>query len=276
MTIHESLKVPQTPLERADFAILDLAQDDTLLTWFYETTATTSLDWSPLYAETVHEESWQVGPILIQCRGHEGFIKAFQGRAQRQPIGVLVKAGDADLTTLTEQLRMNLTIHVANGDALFRFYDPRSLDALFQVLEEHQIVHLMGSSQQWFWFNDGGWQMQLLPNGVQRPEQDQRAPPVISEGQLRELEVRKRDRVAEGLHTHYRDYIPASDSLGFVKTQVRVAAANGIERYRDLERWIRMAIAAKGPLEQSEGWERLQKTGLDAKDILNQLEHESA
>ncbi len=269
---------------KMDFAILDLAQDDDLLEWLYSHMQTGEIAWESLFIGTRYHPEWRCGAILIELRGKTGFQESMRQRMSRQPVGLLIASRKNTLQVMASRLREALFANVSGVEKLFRFYDPRSLSALFSILDKLQIERLLSGSDAWTWFADGHWHRidneatepsaEKEPSAETEPSAEIGEPIRLTEQQVDQLALARKIDLINMLYQHYLAHLPASDPLAFVNQQVGVASEFGLTRQRDYERWIRLAIMEGGPLEHSPRWVALHQTGENPGKVLDILEVE--
>ena len=258
----------------ADFAILDLAQKDEglLLGWMYSY-FTTEIPWEPLYQSTALADRWKSGPILIELRHSPAFREALIERYRSDYLGMLIHAPEINLAQLADHLRSIIIIQREDKSAVFRFYDPRSLGPLFDVLEPVQRQSLLGPASRWIWYLYGQWQ--VASSDVQREIPGEGLVFTISEEQIMQLDRARLKHFALFLADKYRAYVPSTDSDSFVLGEIESAQDSGISSQADQERWLRMAIKLSGRLLESAQWSQLIRVeGKTALQALSQLETE--
>jgi len=269
--------VPEQPhsQEIADFAILDLAQKDEglLLGWMYRYFDNAEIPWDPLYQKTELAELWKKGPILIDLRHSPVFREALIERYQTEYLGILISAPDVDLLTMADHLRSIITVQQDGKPSIFRFYDPRALGALFEVLEPSQHQQMLGPSSKWTWHHhQQWWQFASSQQG------DSYSPPgalSITSEQIIQMDETRSRQFAMFMAQTYGDHIPAEDVQGFALNEVSAARSAGFSAQVDFERWLRMAIKVGGSLTESDRWQQLAGNNERSPlQILSQLECE--
>src|SRR5690554_3178421 len=269
--------VPEQPhsQEIADFAILDLAQKDEglLLGWMYRYFDNAEIPWDPLYQKTEMAELWKKGPILIDLRHSPVFREALIERYQTEYLRILISAPDVDLLTMADHLRSIITVQQDSKLSIFRFYDPRALGAVFEVLEPSQHQQMLGPSSKWTWHHhQQWWQFASSQQG------DSYSPPgalSITSEQIIQMDETRSRQFAMFMAQTYGDHIPAEDVQGFALNEVSAARSAGFSAQVDFERWLRMAIKVGGSLTESDRWQQLAGNNERSPlQILSQLECE--
>ena len=259
----------------ADFAILDLAQKDEglLLGWLYRHFENSEIPWEPLYQGTVLADLWKKGPILIELKRSPAFRDALIERYRSEYLGVVIHAPAIDLEPLANHLRSLVTIKRKDKPAVFRFFDPRSLGPLFDVLDPVQRQALLGPASGWAWHRYGQWQTASSDYQRETPSKDMLF--TISEEQIAQLDKARLRQFALFLADEYRAHIPSNDSDQFALGEIESAQSAGISSHADQERWLRMAINLRGRLQESPQWSRLIRVdGKTPLQALSQLETE--
>jgi hypothetical protein len=270
MVEYDTRKIVSEP--PGDFALLDLAQRDEnhLLRWFYDHFGDGSIPWQSLYQGSELADIWKTGPILIALEHQDEFRDAFIQQCAKEPLGILISAPGVSLNTLANHLTRHKTAELDGKSSLFRFYDPRSLGPLLTVLQPNQRYQLIGASQ-WCWYHDDQWQVTTETRPDDWPESGNTL--VISNEQLKALDEARVAQFAASLTNYYRPHISAPDPEQFVLQDIKSAKTAGITLLADQERWVRLAIAAGGPLTESANWRKLASDqGLSPGQILTHLE----
>lgn len=274
MTTIESIFQRTEKPENTDFAILDLAQKDEgqLLGWLYSHFDSSDIPWNPLYQGTELASNWSTGPILIELRDSQVFRETLIERYQSDYMGMLISAPDVSLAAMADHLRSLIITLLDGKPSVFRFYDPRSLGPLLNVLEPNQRYQLMGASQ-WCWCHDGQWWMTTESGFADWPEPEQ--PLVVGKAQLEALDEARLAQFAASLKDYYRPHIPGPDPEQFVLAEIKSANESGVTLLADQERWVRLAIQAGVPLTTSANWQQLASDQeLSPSQILAHLESE--
>jgi hypothetical protein len=269
--------VAEQPLseEIADFAILDLAQKDegSLLGWMYRYFDNAEIPWDPLYQKTQLAELWKKGPILIDLRHSPVFREALIERYQSEYLGILISAPNMDLEAMADHLRSIITVQQDGKPSIFRFYDPRAVGALFEVLESNQHHQMLGGSSKWMWHHHRQW-WQFVSSQQSESFDPPRTLSITSE-QIRQVDDTRSRQFALFMAQTYGEHIPSKDAQGFALNEVSAARSAGLSTQVDFERWLRMAIKVKGPLMESDHWQHLAgNSGRSPLQILSQLECE--
>ncbi|MDX5385335.1 MAG: DUF4123 domain-containing protein [Alteromonadaceae bacterium] len=269
--------IPEQPhsQEIADFAILDLAQKDEglLLGWMYRYFDNAEIPWDPLYQKTELAELWKKGPILIDLRHSPVFREALIERYKTEYLGILISAPDVDLAAMADHLRSIIIVQRDGKPFIFRFYDPRTLGALFEVLEPSQHQQMLGPSSKWTWHHyRQWWQFASLR---QTDSSNPARALSITGVQINQMDDVRSRQFALFMAQTYGDYIPAEDVQRFALNEVSAARSAGFSTQVDFERWLRMAIKLGGSLTESDRWQQLAGNGERSPlQILSQLECE--
>ena len=263
------------PEVNADFAILDLAQKDEglLLGWLYRNFENSEIPWEPLYQGTSLADLWKKGPILVELKHSPAFREALIERYRSDYLGMLVHAPEINFEQLADHLRSIITIERKGKPAVFRFYDPRSLGPLFDVLDPAQRQSLLGPASRWTWHSYGQWQ--FVSSDIQQQVLSKGRVFAISEEQIAQLDSARLKQFGLFLADKYRAYIPSNDSDSFVLGEIESAQDAGISSHVDQERWLRAAIKLRGRLQDTPQWNQLmQGEGKTPLQALSQLEIE--
>lgn len=261
--------------EQADFAVLDLAQQDEglLMGWLYSHFDPKEIPWAALYQGSGLDAGWASGPILIELRGFEEFHNALTERYETGYFGVLLHAPETTLAQMARHLRSLIIVELGNKPALFRFYDPRGLGPLLDVLNPAQQQRLSGPATQWSWYQYQNWRQWRV--SVSTIEHDRSHPLVISDLQRRQIDAARSQRFATTLAQTYRAHITFDNAQTFVMNELQAAQCAGLSNLADQERWLRMAIKVQGPLTESKQWCQIADDSARAAiQILSQLECE--
>jgi hypothetical protein len=261
--------------KNADFAILDLAQqeENVLLGWLYSHFEYKAIPWVSLYFGREQNSDWTAGPILVELRGFDDFQNALIERCQAEYLGVLIHARDISLATMAKHLCSLITVQLNNKPALFRFYDPRSLGPLLEVLEPAQRQRLTGPVERWSWYQYQNWyqwgtQARSTTSATEKSL-------TISAAQRVQMDTARSRQFALSLTHTYRAHIPDNDAETFVMNEVLAASSAGLTSLADQERWLRMALKVQRPLTESPQWCEIAQSGdKTSAQILNQLECE--
>jgi hypothetical protein len=275
MTMIEPVSAKKTKPQNADFAILDLAQQEegVLLGWLYSHFEHKEIPWVSLYFGSELNSDWTAGPILVELRGANEFQDALIERCQTEYLGVLIHAGDISLITMAKHLCSLITVQLDNKPALFRFYDPRSLGPLLEVLEPAQRQRLTGPVERWSWYQYQNWyqwgtQARSTTSATEKSL-------TISAAQRVQMDTARSRQFAQSLIHTYRAHIPDDDAETFVMNEVQASSSVGLTSLADQERWLRMALKVQHPLIESPQWCEIAQSGeKTAAQILNQLECE--
>lgn len=273
--VSECIPEKKSKPHNVDFAILDLAQQDegVLLGWLYSHFGHKEIPWVSLYFGSELNNDWMAGPILVELRDCDAFQNALIERCQTEYLGVFIHAGDTSLVTMAEHLRSLITVQLDNKPALFRFYDPRSLGPLLEVLEPAQRRRLTGPAERWSWHQYQNWYQWEAQAGSTTPAIDKSLS--ISATQRVQMDAARSRHFAQSLTHTYRAQIPADDAETFVMNEVRAADSAGLTSLADQERWLRVALRVQQPLMNSPPWCAIARSGEKTPaQILNQLECE--
>lgn len=266
---------PSTKPIQADFAILDLAQQDEgqLLGWLYSHFEQTEIPWTSLYLESELSASWPSGPVLIDLRAADGFRQALLERYQNEYLGLLIDAPETGFGQMTKHLRSLVTLTLDGKPSLFRFYDPRCVGPLFDVLEPAQQLRITGPARRWSWYQHQRWRVWDAPAANLPPLPDK--PLVISGVQRLQMDTARRRQFAQSLTRIYSANIPTNNAEAFVMAELQAAEAAGLSQQADQERWLRMALTVQGSLSASPQWQQIAKNSHRTPvQILSQLECE--
>src|SRR5690554_235590 len=124
-----------TTPESYDFAILDLASEETLLEQIYSGMVSESIEWWSLFEGTSWQSDWLSGPILVDLRDAPGFRTQLRLQLESSSMGILITSGYS-----AEELRQHLTRWVFESlpekQQLLRLYEPRMFAPLLCALSK--------------------------------------------------------------------------------------------------------------------------------------------
>ncbi|PJJ98609.1 hypothetical protein CO641_08375 [Lysobacteraceae bacterium NML91-0213] len=168
---------------------------------------------------------------------------------------------------MTHRLSRRLTARLDQGDALFRYYDPRLFPAIHKEWSGPETHHLFDLGSTWHYL-DSSFDLKSLPLAPPG-EADCFTPPLrVSAGQHRALqsisELHQLVRLL-GLRKPDAFYrIDPANRLDFVSIQCSNAAGCGITRFIDLLRYCEFAMEhGEGFHQQTEWqvvWERMRSS----------------
>ncbi|WP_158259525.1 DUF4123 domain-containing protein [Photobacterium sp. GB-210] len=167
-TVIEVNSLTPLALKNYQYAIIEPQLCQEILKWYY----TYSIS-PPLFKKLFDESPYQSidnGPIIIQLDDiKDDFYSLIYDKAMQSPIGCFLTSR-LSLKLLLPNLRGRLTAKTPSGESLFRFYEPRTLDAFISTLSEEEKTNIFSGIDGLLWWNDG-WKYF--------------SPPLQQEGELR-------------------------------------------------------------------------------------------
>ena len=82
------------------------------------------------------------------------FYQLIYDNSKHSPIGCFLTSS-LTMNELLQQIRGRLTANTSYGEALFRFYEPRVLNALITVLNEEEKRNIFSGINDLLWWNKG-------------------------------------------------------------------------------------------------------------------------
>lgn len=130
----------------ADYALMDLACDDSFMTRLYHAMAKEAIDWWSLFEGTPLQPSWKAGPILLDLRAAPRFQTELLAWAEATPVGVFLASGQP-LSEVRKVASRWLTQIAGGSGTLLRYYDPRILAPLLCVLSSEPAGRIAGAGR---------------------------------------------------------------------------------------------------------------------------------
>ncbi|NVD37171.1 DUF4123 domain-containing protein [Marinobacter lutaoensis] len=228
----------------ADYALMDLACDDSFMTRLYHAMAKEAIDWWSLFEGTPLQPSWKAGPILLDLRAAPRFQTELLAWAEATPVGVFLASGQP-LSEVRKVASRWLTQVAGGSGTLLRYYDPRILAPLLCVLSSEQWAGLLAPADTWHWHDGHRWRHAVgplqagtdgaFPTDIQADK--------VTRAQLDNLQHYRLAAEAQALSTYYKTVLPESESpAAWVLERFRDGVALGISGRLALERWLRLAI----------------------------------
>ena len=145
-----------TPIElnHYQYAIIEPQLCPDIFKWCY----TYAID-NPIFEKIFEESPFQSiadGPILLQLTDmNPDFYQLIYDKSMHSPIGCFLTSS-LTMNELLQQIRGRLTANTSYGESLFRFYEPRVLNALITVLNEEEKINIFSGIDNLIWW-DKGW-----------------------------------------------------------------------------------------------------------------------
>ncbi|WP_228260643.1 DUF4123 domain-containing protein [Marinobacter confluentis] len=239
-----------------DFAIIDLAIDESMLGWVYEQMLQQPIQWGSLYQGTEWRERWRAGPILVELRGVEDSIPELAKEFSKEPKGLFVSATEMPFDEILERFTQQALVDYHGKLAAFRFYEPRHFTEFLTALTTDQRELLVLPGSEWSWHDSESWQ--LYASSHPASWSDTKVGSIkLSDEQIGHFEKLKRLKRARSLATYYRGWISAEEPEKAVYEHLETARKEGLDRTADQERWLRLALALSSPVEKSAAWREL-------------------
>ena len=235
----ESLSLTESAPKASQFAIVDLALDESFLSELYDGMTQASIDWSSLFVGTKWQPDWAHGPILLNLDTSPDFGSELIAKMETRPLGVVIRsqASNADMLQRCQNWLFN------SGEkqgSLLRFYEPRMVTPLMATLNVDQRSQLIAPGESWAWHNGYEWQQydSAIENTVSEVET-----PRISQEQLDSVAMYRLAVHARQFAEHYHSSLPAhSEPQAWVVGCLIQARDAGFKTAAHQERWLRLAI----------------------------------
>jgi hypothetical protein len=254
MTTPEIIAVEQPA--KVDFAIIDLAIDQSMLRWVYDQMRRQPIRWESLYRGTDWGERWKTGPILVELRGFEDSVPELAKEFSREPKGLFVSAPQMPFDLMLERFTEQALVEYRGKLAAFRFYEPRHFTELLTALTTEQRESLVLPGSEWSWHDSESWQLYASPHPAS--VSDKKVRPInLSDEQIDHFEKLKRLKRAKSLAAYYRHWITDDEPETAVYKHLETAREEGLDRIADQERWLRLALALSSPVEKTRAWREL-------------------
>jgi len=266
----DSLEVLAQEPSSSDFAVIDLAVDDSFLNFLYEADQHGSVQWWSLLENTRWHASWNQGPILLAFNGDTQFHRKLKERFSFMPLGIVIELPESSGCVFKWAQGWLLAL-AKSDERLFRFYDPRSFRPLLAAFagRANQIVSPGATI---YWHNGSDWQAYQSSDQARKSEPAEQ--PTLVQSELSALPpLRLADR-AMAYEQVYRDYLPASgDRRVWVLEQLQRALNLGFDSASLQERWLRLCIRTGSDLvERSDFQEVMKAPEITPADRLNAME----
>lgn len=266
----DSLEVLVQEPSSADFAVIDLAVDGSLLKFLYEADQHGSVQWWSLLENTRWKASWNQGPILLAFNGDTQFHRKLKERLSFMPLGIVIDSPES--STCVFNWAQGWLLALAKSDErLFRFYDPRSFRPLLAAFAG-RAKPIVNAGVTIYWHSGSDWQAYKSPDKGRNSELPEQISLVQSElSALPHFRLADRAMIYEQI---YRDYLPESeDRRVWVLEQLQRALNLGFESASLQERWLRLCIRIGSDLAGTSDFQEVMKTpGMTPADRLNAME----
>lgn len=254
----------------ADFAVIDLAVDDSFLRFLYEADQQGTVQWWSLLENTRWQASWNTGPVLLSFDNDGQFLEKLKARLVRLPLGILIASPESSKQVFDWAQGWLLAL-AESDERLFRFYDPRSFRPLLATLAER--------ARQWVfpgatihWYSGTDWQGYQSPDHLWKSELPKQ--PLLVQAELSELPAfRSADR-AMAYEKVYRNYLPETgDRRIWVLERLQEASDLGFATTSLQERWLRLNIRIGSSLLGKADFQEIMKApDMTPVDRLNAME----
>ncbi|MFT6916479.1 MAG: hypothetical protein ACJAWL_002819 [Motiliproteus sp.] len=238
----------------------------------------------PLMQAYFGDQAYDGLPLLISSEPGSAVYEYFSTLLETIPAGCMIRS-TANLETLAAHCSslMRVTLE-GQRPSLFRFYDPRNLNALVEVFS-HALPTILGPMERLSWHHNGQWHQQQLDQ-LHEQHNDQQSQPwdgtlqppgwlQIDAGQLAAITEIKRRDVNDQLALTYQSAIQArgEQPVAYVAEQLSRARQFKFESLSELERWLRLALG-QGPQfwQQADAHSLLITECLTTEQQLQQLE----
>lgn len=276
--LEQRAPVAVRPPEPADYALIDLASDETFLARLYKGMGQEAIAWWSLFEDTSLQPVWESGPILVDLRAAPLFRRELSELAAVNPVGIFLLSG-----LQPQEIRRAacawVTGAVNSQGRLLRFYDPRVFAPLLCVLPEKQRLLLLSLARTWFWHDGHCWR-QSSDGSPENPDpavSGGTISPGVEPSQLESLPVYRLAAEAQGLSRHYGSVLPETGAPAvWVLNRLREAVASGVSGRAALEMWLRLAITrGEGFYRKAPCRDILARNDLTTKEKLRVMETES-
>ena len=254
----------------ADFAVIDLAVDDSFLRFLYEADQHGSVQWWSLLENTRWQASWKQGPILLALNGDTRFHRKLKDRLSFLPLGVLIDSPES--STCVFNWAQGWLLALAKSDErLFRFYDPRSFRPLLAAFAG-RAKPIVNAGVTIYWHSGSDWQAYQSPDQAGKTELPEQ--PALVQSELSALPPYRLADRAMAYEQVYRDYLPESgDRRVWVLEQLQRALNLGCESASLQERWLRLCIRIGSDLAGTSDFQEVMKTPeMTPADRMNAME----
>ena len=254
----------------ADFAVIDLAVDDSFLRFLYEADQQGTVQWWSLLGNTRWQASWNTGPVLLSFDNDGQFLEKLKARLVRLPLGILIASPESSKQVFDWAQGWLLAL-AESDERLFRFYDPRSFRPLLATLAE-RARHWVFPGATIHWYSGTDWQEYQSPDHLWKSELPKQ--PLLAQAELSELPAfRSADR-AMAYEKVYRNYLPETgDRRIWVLERLQEASDLGFATTSLQERWLRLNIRIGSSLLGKADFQEIMKApDMTPVDRLNAME----
>ena len=134
--------------------ILDAARDESIYPWLVEHQS--RLEMAPLVGGSDAHDLAEVAPYLLRLSGSADLFDWYWDRGWGRAWGILIWS-TSSITTLRSHFARLWRVHVEPDDVVFmRYYDPRVLPSLWQVLTAEQLTEVFRPVSMLWAEEDGG------------------------------------------------------------------------------------------------------------------------
>ncbi|CAD5110564.1 DUF4123 domain-containing protein [Zestomonas carbonaria] len=237
--LHETL--PEDCGQPGQYLLLDAALDDTLLSSLYSERHCPGWTREALLQGTPHQALASAGPHLVRIWPGSTVLNDIMRRMDESPLGILlIPTEGTTWEAMVEHCRSCLTGTSVDGDPLLvRWYEPRWMRALLNVLDAGQRKTLAGPCQALVWRGVRGWYRWACEDTTAAPR-----PLVFDKGFYEHLDGEHQRDVAAFLANAYRDYLTQDplDRYLFIYNALVFGNTMGLTRLDHQERWIRLNL----------------------------------
>ena len=234
------MKMTMTKPQLTYFIIDKAQQPDIGVHWYQHDNYSEGFHFM-LFSGTKYAQLEDVGPQLFAIDEDHPVCRVIETLMEASPIGCRFTS-DLPTDEVVARCRWMLQIETDFGAALNRFYEPRAMQATWEVLGDEHWWSYWQIAEQISWF-DEEWRQ------VKRPDiQPVRAevldkPFMILQQQLNEIDEHRAGNFVNKMAEYYRDHLPEGDDPESWVTRVLGDAKQYEMATHELqEAWLRVAI----------------------------------
>ncbi|MBN0986921.1 DUF4123 domain-containing protein [Amphritea pacifica] len=223
------------------YFIIDKAQQpDIGVHWYQHDTFSEGVHFM-LFSGTKYAQLEDVGPQLFAIDQDHPVCQVMEKLMEASPIGCRFSS-HLSIDEVIARCHWMLQIETDFGPALNRFYEPRAMQATWEVLGEEHWWRYWQIAQQVSWFDEEWHQLkrpETLPVSAEAPEKSF----VILQQQFDEIDQHRAGRFVSKMTAYYQSHLPEGvEPESWVAGVLEVARQHEMATRELQEAWLRTAI----------------------------------
>lgn len=255
------------------FVILDGAFDEDLAMQVYLKANDGAPTWYPLVVDTPYAELYKVSPCLVECEDQPQLLDYASAMLNQLDAGCVLwlEEGVHPDKAAAHSRSLLSARDERNQERFFRFFEPRWLEPLFNVMSPEEAFSFLGPFTAMAWRNERGWR-QVTRYGPWSGVIKDRGWFWLDGERQAQLGQARLPLIAARLASDYQPYHPAATEERVLEALLQ-ASKWGYDDLASQERWLRLELQAPaGTLSSDRAQQILTRPDLAKGEKLDALE----